>query len=86
MASRYVNVSLTPEAYQLLKQLKEELGLRSYSDVIFYLHKGYKENCVPKFKHEELNYICKLLDDNWDSIGEFVARLLGRKRARLANM
>ena len=86
VASRYVNVSLTPEAYQLLKQLKEDLGLRSYSDVIFYLHKGYESNCIPKFKHEELNAICKLLDDNWDSVGELVARLLGRKRARLANM
>jgi len=25
-SKRYVNVSLTPEAYQLLKQLKEDLG------------------------------------------------------------
>lgn len=80
-SKRYVNVSISREAYQLLKQLKEERGLRSYSDVILYLHKGYESSCVPKFKHEELSIICKYLDENWESIGELVAKLLGlRKR------
>jgi hypothetical protein len=50
--------------------------------VIFYLHKGYESNCIPKFKHEELNYICKLLDDNWDSVGELVAKIFGLKAKR----
>jgi len=81
VASRYVNVSLTPEAYQLLKQLKEDLGLRSYSDVILRLYEQYS-NCKPSFEHQELTIICKYLDENWDSIGEFVARLLSLKGKR----
>ena len=71
----YVNVSLTKQAYELLKELKQKWGLRSYSEVILKLYESYKE-CKPSFEHKELSIICSLLDENWDSLANIVKRLV----------
>jgi len=68
---RYVNVSLTPQAYEVLKELKRKMRVKSYSDVILKLYEG----SVPKYQHEELVLLCKLLDKYWDDIGKHLKRL-----------
>ena len=70
---RYVNVSLTPQAYEVLKELKRRMGVKSYSDVILRLYEG----SVPEYRHEELALLCKLLDKYWDDINKHLKRIIG---------